>query len=359
VVWDPDDDEASLTIDIAQSGDRELRFSLHVCSKLRDKADLPGRLSGTCQLKGDPSAFMSAIYAEVETRAPGDHLSLMEGVGTRIYRATPDAFKQAYAAIDAALEADELAKVTVQIATEDAHIPWELMFLPQGKRPGEWLGVRHPVARWPADRSGQLRPRLGGKHIAALVPSYAGRNALKFAQCEAELLAGPQFAALTVAPATKARARDLLAAKLSPEKPIGILHFAGHGRFDPAGDAAILLEDGKLLALDVDTSANTLGEHDRTVVFMNACQTGRTGALLEGIGGWAETWLARGYRGFIAPLWSVVDDSAYLVTKRFYELALGGGVPVAEALRQVRGEFAPQSHTYLSYVYFGDVTARF
>ena len=68
---------------------------------------------------------------------------------------------------------------------------------------------------------------------------------------------------------------------------------------------------------EVDRSAVVLGKDSRALVFLNACQVGRTGAVLSTIGGWAEALINREFGAVIAPLWAVNDADALTVVTEF------------------------------------------
>jgi len=47
------------------------------------------------------------------------------------------------------------------------------------------------------------------------------------------------------------------------------------------------------------------------VVFINACQVGRSGMAMTGIGGWANRFVQAGAGAFIGAYWSVIDEPAF------------------------------------------------
>jgi hypothetical protein len=101
-----------------------------------------------------------------------------------------------------------------------------------------------------------------------------------------------------------------------------------------------------------------LGEHYRTLVVMNAREAGATGTVLGSIGGWAEAFMNRRCGDFVAPLWALFDSDAHRVISEFY-LFIQGGVRVADALQTIRKQYGQDSPTFLSYLFYGDVMARF
>jgi CHAT domain-containing protein len=95
---------------------------------------------------------------------------------------------------------------------------------------------------------------------------------------------------------------------------------------------------------------------------LNACQIGAAGELLGFVFGWPQAFLRMGATACIAPLWSVIDESAKDIATEFYGSVLkrSGEKPMAlgEALRSIRSRWKEKkSLTYLGYVLYGDPTA--
>ena len=63
--------------------------------------------------------------------------------------------------------------------------------------------------------------------------------------------------------------------------------------------------------------------------------------------------------GFIAPLWSVDDEDAGVVATELLERIGKRHEPIGAALREIRAAHGATSPTFYSYLYYGDVTARF
>lgn len=93
------------------------------------------------------------------------------------------------------------------------------------------------------------------------------------------------------------------------------------------------------------------------LVFFNACQVGRGGMALTGIGGWARRFVQVGAGAFIGAYWSVYDEAAYAFSKEVYKRLLEG-TPIGDAVREaraaVRGDGDP---TWLAYTVFADPLA--
>jgi len=102
-----------------------------------------------------------------------------------------------------------------------------------------------------------------------------------------------------------------------------------------------------------------LGRACRTLVFFNACDVGAAGAVFGEVGGWADAFLGLQFGGFIAPLWSVDDEDAGVVATELLERIGKRHEPIGAALREIRAAHGATSPTFYSYLYYGDVTARF
>jgi hypothetical protein len=115
-------------------------------------------------------------------------------------------------------------------------------------------------------------------------------------------------------------------------------HFSGHGIFnysDP-DHSEIRLRDGALKPENLSGRARNLGSKCRPLVFLNACQIGRGGKSLTGVGGWASRFLDAGAGAFIGPLWSVYDRPAYKFAEVLYaELFKGSNIGEAVKLARI------------------------
>jgi CHAT domain-containing protein len=142
-----------------------------------------------------------------------------------------------------------------------------------------------------------------------------------------------------------------------------LLHFAGHGLAEQGNiaNAKLMLqgrvENGKyvqsyLSATTVEQYSN-LSSSNRPMVVLNACEAGRKGYTLTGVGGFAQAFLKGGAGVFVGTLWSVGDRPARMFTETFYE-GLMAGLTLAEATIRAR-EASQQSGdaTWLAYVVYG------
>jgi CHAT domain-containing protein len=144
-------------------------------------------------------------------------------------------------------------------------------------------------------------------------------------------------------------------------RDICLLHFAGHGGCDTKKTdfARIYLEDGDLEVFEVRRKETQLGRHRHTLVFLNACQVARSGLNMCVIGGFAEALMQCDFGGLIAPLWAVYDDTAADVSKSFVKEVMLSYRPFAEVLSEIRKTYGAECPTFLSYLYYGDVMAKF
>lgn len=316
---------------------------------------LPARLDGLINLGRDPRQEAVALFKDFAGLERGKHRRRIEGFGERLWKRSPQVFKDAYWAL-----VDHYRRpLTIQFTSDDPHLPWELM---RPSRPGEVqppLALQHAVARWIGSYQGWLRNQLPSGEMVVIAPRYSSLSTrLSLAEETAKALLAEYHA-------TPVRGtRDDLLALLEqpPAGPVALLYFTGHGLFDAesAAASAIKLEQGEQLAADeVDRQEVTLGERDGTVVFFNACEVGATAGAIGEVGGWANAFLSRRFRAFIAPLWAIDEEDASLATKTLVARIVAERQPIGAALRDLRKEFGEVSPTFYSYLLYGDVTARF
>ena len=315
---------------------------------------LPGRLDGSTLLDSTAEAYARALFGRLADLTPGDHMPEFKGVGETLWERAPACFRETYWA----MRDHHGPHFSIQFVSDDPYIPWELM---RPTRPGDTanlLIVDHPVARWIAHYDGEMRNRLPIGRIVTIAPEYrSAANQLPEAQEEAKhLMSG--FRALRVA-GSKDAVRAFLLKGLADE-PVGLVHFAGHGVYGSTfADAShIVLEDGNLSVNEVGSSDVKLGEKDRPLVIFNACEVGAVGSVLGMVGGWAEAFTRRKFGGFFAPLWPVADEDAATVISELVDAVWSKSQPVGESLRAIRERHGGRSPTFLSYLYYGDVTAK-
>ncbi|HEX8108736.1 MAG TPA: CHAT domain-containing protein, partial [Kofleriaceae bacterium] len=251
---------------------------------------------------------------------------------------------------------------SIQFLTDEPHIPWELMRPVVDDEARDLLGVTHPVARGLQAYPDRLRPALPATgEILTIAPDYGrppgrGLPALPGARHESAMLQ-QRFAAVAI----RSTARGLLEAFQDRRGvAVRLVHFAGHGKSEvPVDRSRIACEDDDVSVAQLRNAENRLGENYGTFVVLNACESGAAGDALADVGGWGEAFAYRKFSGMIAPLWAVLDRDATAAMERLFTALLHDRTPVGEALRDMRAELGSLSPTYLSYVYYGDVHARF
>jgi CHAT domain-containing protein len=200
--------------------------------------------------------------------------------------------------------------------------------------------------------------------MAGMYRSGSGLQPLPNAQQEAKSLV-QQYGAIPLAASRQALKQLLdgtLVHELTPVGAAEVVHFAGHGQFDPMQpDASVLyLDDGTPLSSFLFRSARCC-EKQQALLFLNACMIGIGGELLGDMGGFPGNCLKGGFGGMLGALWEVDDEVAADVALEFWHRALppkGSAArpePVGAILRDLRAKYVaatPQT-TYLAYVYYG------
>jgi hypothetical protein len=317
---------------------------------------LPARLSGDINLGSDPAAFFQSVASTARELRSGEHYAWFLGLGKLLYQRTPSAFRETFKA----LRQQYGPGFPIQFITDDPHVPWELM-APVDVPGAELLCMEHPVARWLLDYQTSMSARLTQGDILTVAPDYQFHPhlaPLPQAQEESRQLS-KRFRAVRVA----GRRQPILSLLTGGyPRTVGLLHFAGHGKYSANNEVSpsrVFLEDGTLQTLEVRNSLTMLGQKSRPLVIFNACEVGAATEMLGGIGGWAETFVSERFAGFIAPLWPVQDAHARSAVEHLVADLMEKRLSVGESLRQLREREAKTSPTYLSYVYVGDVMARF
>jgi hypothetical protein len=315
--------------------------------------ELPAALRGTCDIGRNAESFMTNLFREYAELERGKHQRRLEGFGESLWEKVPDCFRDTYWAMW-----DRYRRpLTIQFVSDEPNLPWELM---RPSRPGEQhplLAGKHPVARWIASYGSYLRNRLPAGGLCTIGPRYASAST-RLQRAEAEALRLVEQLGARRIDGKYETVLALLEASALPTS-VSLLHFAGHGKFAAgAADAStIKLEDGSLAVSEVAREAVQLGVRCRTVVFFNACEVGATGAALGAVGGWADAFLKRRFGGFIAPLWAVDDEDAGVVSAELLAGIVTERRPVGAVLQGIREKYGDVSPTFLSYLYYGDVTA--
>jgi CHAT domain len=256
------------------------------------------------------------------------------------------------------------------VLSSEPFIPWELVHLkePGGPLPDESRFLAETgLVRWLYTRDNAYPPQTlharPGK-VRVIAPDYAepGLRLVQTAE-EAEFLRATLGAELVTAQEREVRA-------LLRSGDFDVLHFAGHGVAD-GGDIAnakVLLEGRSEYGTYVRTalSATTVGQQARLahadgskpLVVFNACQTGRLGAQMSSLGGFAQAFLNRGAGAFISSMWSVGDYPAGAFVETLYRELLRGQPVAAAASAARRRARQGGDGTWLSYAVYAHPQAR-
>lgn len=246
---------------------------------------------------------------------------------------------------------DQITSVLIQ--SEEPWVPWELCKL-SGKvngrvAEGPFLCEAFACTRWIPGIG--LPPGITLQNMAIVIPSDSG---LPFASTERDyLLSLAQFGGRQV---TRIGAHFLDVQRALSSGEYDGWHFTGHGGYrasDP-NRSGMLLERGETFAPEQLVGVVTnLGEAC-PLVFLNACQIGRSGMALTDIGGWAKQFLAAGAGAFIGAYWSVYDQPASDFSREVYNRLLAG-LPMGRAFQEARLAIkAAGDPTWLAYTVFAD-----
>ncbi len=96
----------------------------------------------------------------------------------------------------------------------------------------------------------------------------------------------------------------------------------------------------------------------RPLVFLNACETGRVGAVMTAWGGWPNVFLRKGAGAFVGSSWPVRDKPAAVFSTAFYN-ALLDGETLAEAAGKARAAAKKLGDaSWLAFKVYGHPRAR-
>jgi hypothetical protein len=314
--------------------------------------DLNFEEAGEIELQAPPEIYFEELFAELNDwlgeRDVDDDLfsKRLSSLGANLYdQLFPEKLKRIY------WEKLRDEVETVQIISADPWIPWELVrpYHPETLEEDDFLCEQFALTRWLA---GSSSPDMIDLQRLALVVAASDLSA---AEDEAEALRKlPGIEVKDIAPSLL-DVYDLL-----ETGGFQGVHFACHGEYDRQNpdQSIVLLEAGqRFRPNDIAGKKCTFGR-DEPLVFLNACETGRAGLSLTGLGGWAKAFIAAGAGGFVGSTWQAHDESAYRFAVAFYRQLLEGET-VAEAARLARGAIRRAGDpTWLSYTVYANPLAR-
>lgn len=245
---------------------------------------------------------------------------------------------------------------TVLVQSEEPWIPWELCKL-VGEEQGEvvegpFFCEAFTLTRWIPGPG--LKPALRLSNIGLVVPNDSG---LPFAVDERNFLLSLQAEGRQV---TSVPARFNELQKMLASGQYDAWHFSGHGAYrnpDPNRSVMVLENNEEFSPINITGKVRNLGK-PRPLVFLNACQIGRGGKTLTGVGGWARQFLLAGAGAFIGAYWSVYDKPAYQFAEAIYQRLIAGK-SIGEATKEARLSIKDKGDpTWLAYTVFADPFAR-
>jgi hypothetical protein len=219
-------------------------------------------------------------------------------------------------------------------------MPWELLY--DGAR-NEFLASsnRTPLLRY-LDLVRPLEPLAveGPLRMLVVVSSPEDRPKLEvpkeLARLEAALAGLTRGRRIDVDP-VKAGTREELRAALR-RVDHHVLHFIGHGGFDPSSQQGLLLlraDDGASDPIRAEDLSGMLAESESLrLVVLNTCE-GARGSVVDPFAGTAQSLVAHGIPAAVAMQFEVTDEAAVGFAQGFYT-SVAAGAPVEDAVTQGR-----------------------
>lgn len=308
-----------------------------------------GRPSGTFTLPFTEPELADLLARIMESQPTSGRLSspaleAARAFGQRLYNAVfggeiGDCLKTS---VDRAEEQNAGLRLRLHLtdAPELVELPWEYLYSPALKR-FIGLSVETPLVRYLEQREA-IRP-LAVKPPLRVLALIASPKDLPPLDIEREL-------ANLNAALENLRQRDLVvvgpllhptAAALQQHlrrQDCHILHFVGHGGFDPAsGDGMVMLEDeaGRSRMIKGTDLGTLLHDHrPLRLAVLNACEAAR-GSRAAPFAGTAQSLVQQGIPAVIAMQFNISDEAAIVFSREFYG-ALADNYPVDAALVEAR-----------------------
>ena len=224
-------------------------------------------------------------------------------------------------------------------ASDLAGLPWELLYDANGRAfPAQseitplvrFLDVTHEPD--PIQVNGPLR-------VLAVISSPSNLPELdverEWARIEAAMAAKVRQGLVVVDRLPEATVEELGEWLLNHDTHV--IHFVGHGDFDPVGGEGFICFQNDRGGADPVTAA-VLGpfihDHDALrMVVINACRTARVSS--DPYGGMAQGLVQQGATAVVAMQFPITDQAALMFTGKFYG-ALAAGLPVDQAVSYAR-----------------------
>lgn len=343
-----------LSLHIFERG-RELSFYLH-------SADGRYHMSpvGGVSLLADPEAHFRDFFANVE-RLPFDTRAQRQQAVRELELKGMKLFESVLSPQLKGILWELRERIqTVQITSQEPWIPWEMCRL-TGKDGGRvteggFFAETFSVTRWLQGAGAPSRLRLA--NLALVVPNG---SQLAHAAAESALIQslGGGRRRITLLDATHPAVTAAMASGV-----YDAWHFTGHGQAHEhdADQSLLALEEQRSLKPEHIVGAVENLLLPRPFVFLNACQTGRSGFSLTGVGGWvrrllqSET-LSETASAFIGSYWSVLDETALAFARGVYQ-GLFEGKPIGRAVQEARWAIRSDTDpTWLAYTVYADPNA--
>ena len=258
----------------------------------------------------------------------------------------------------------------VQIVTWEPYIPWELVRLrnPASDEIDERFLCEYGLVRTLSDEMPARSLSMGRwAYLGASYPMGSfppvGAELDYFTTSAPESLRGHG-----ITPEEITNTRDAFYDALA-DGEFDVLHISCHAEsaHQSIERASLSIGDetapgeSKPRVVEVDTitveAEARLGQR-RPLVFLNACETGRVGAVLTAWGGWPNVFLRKGAGAFVGTSWAVRDKPAALFSTTFYNELLGGKslAEAASAARAAAKKLGDAS--WLAFKVYGHPRAR-
>ena len=258
----------------------------------------------------------------------------------------------------------------IQICSWEPYIPWELVRLhnPDTLEIDERFLAEYNLVRTLTDRApartlklAKWRYLAGNFPLGSLPP--VGAELDYFTREMQPSLRARGIKAMPIA-ATRDAFYDAVA-----DGDFDVLHVSCHAESQHASieDSSLVIGDeaipGSVRPRLIEVNGVTVaGEANllkrRPLVFLNACETGRAGAVLTAWGGWPNLFLRAGAGAFVGTAWAVRDKPAAAFCIVFYE-ALLDGKTLAEAAGEARAAAkALGDASWLAFKVYGHPRAR-